>query len=421
MLRSSAPDAPPRSATGPWSGIAGLVAAIAAVISLRWWQQPDYVRTLAVLAVVALAMVVVDLQVYRVHLNASSGLSAAPMRPLDVKRTLHKLVGLWLTVGAVAALYWLLPVYADSFYGPFKQAALYGLPALVLLSPVYIALVDRLQRQPEDAYAELGRLITCDRPRDWSMLVAHGRGWIVKGFFLPLMFVYTNNDLAALWAGPSLVRIDNFEHFFSFGIDFLYLVDVLFAVVAYTLTLRLTDSHMRSTEPTVSGWVVCLFCYPPFWSSVGLKYLAYDQDGAYWGHFLEPYPLLYGLWGSIILALVLVYAWATVSFGLRFSNLTNRGIITNGPYRWVKHPAYLCKNIGWWMISMPFLSTMGWTTALQSCLLLAGVNSVYWLRAVTEERHLAADPAYREYQAFIARHGLWARIRRSPPASQRAA
>ncbi|RWD64971.1 MAG: hypothetical protein EOS36_08720 [Mesorhizobium sp.] len=404
-----------------WSGIAGLAAMIAAVIMLRSWQQPDHVRTLAVLAVVALPMVVVDLQFYRVQLNASSGLSAAPLRPFDMKRSLHKLAGLWLTVGVVAALYWLLPVYADSFYDPFKQVALYGLPALVLLSPVYIAFVDRLQRQPEDAYAELGRLIAGDRPRDWSMLVAHGRGWIIKGFFLPLMFVYTNNDLAALWARSPLLPIDNFEHFFSFGIDFLYLVDVLFAAVAYTLTLRLTDSHIRSAEPSVSGWVICLFCYPPFWSSVGVKYLAYDQDGAYWGHFLGPYPLLYGLWGSVILALVVVYAWATVSFGLRFSNLTNRGIITNGPYRWVKHPAYLCKNISWWMISMPFLGTAGWTTAMQSCLLLAGVNAVYWLRAVTEERHLAADPAYREYQDFIARHGLWAKLLRSLPRGERVA
>ncbi|MDX8522560.1 methyltransferase family protein [Mesorhizobium dulcispinae] len=388
---------------------------IAAVVTLRSWQQPDYVKTLAVLAVVALVMVVVDLQFYRVQLNASSDLSAAPLRPFNVKRTLRKLAGLWFTIGIIAALYWLLPVYADSFYDPFKQAALYSLPALVLLSPLYIAFVDSLQRQPEDAYAELGRLIAGDRSRDWSMLAALGRGWIIKGFFLPLMFVYTNNDLAALWARSPLAPADDFEHFFSFGIDLLYLVDVIFAAVAYTLTLRLTDSHMRSTEPTVGGWVICLFCYPPLWSSVGVKYLAYDQDGAYWGQFLASYPLLYGLWGSIILALVLVYAWATVSFGLRFSNLTNRGIITNGPYRWVKHPAYLCKNISWWMISMPFLSTIGWATAVQSCLLLAGVNAVYWLRAVTEERHLVADPAYREYQDFIARHGLWARIRRGLP------
>ena len=48
--------------------------------------------------------------------------------------------------------------------------------------------------------------------------------------------------------------------------------------------------------------------------------------------------------------------------------------------------------------------------------LLAGANAVYWLRALTEERHLAAGPAYREYRAFIASDGLWARLRRMAPA-----
>ena len=90
---------------------------------------------------------------------------------------------------------------------------------------------------------------------------------------------------------------------------------------------------------------------------------------------------------------------------------TNRGIITNGPYRWVKHPAYLSKNLSWWLISLPFIPGAGWLVALQSCVLLGGVNAIYWLRAKTEERHLGADPTYRDYQAYIARHGLWARLK----------
>jgi protein-S-isoprenylcysteine O-methyltransferase Ste14 len=44
-----------------------------------------------------------------------------------------------------------------------------------------------------------------------------------------------------------------------------------------------------------------------------------------------------------------IYAWATVAFGLRFSNLTYRGVLTNGPYAFTRHPAYLSKNAFWWM------------------------------------------------------------------------
>ncbi len=49
--------------------------------------------------------------------------------------------------------------------------------------------------------------------------------------------------------------------------------------------------------------------------------------------------------------------------------------------------------------------------ALRSCLLLALVNMVYYLRAVTEERHLSRDPIYREYRDWINRHGLLAALR----------
>jgi protein-S-isoprenylcysteine O-methyltransferase Ste14 len=397
------------SAAGPLTGIAGLAVALLAIALLRDWQQSLYLKTLAIVAASGAAMIIVDLQLYRVNLNPTTGLAAAPIRPFNVARTARKLVGFWLTIGVIAALYWLLPVYSDPFYRPFMQACFYCLPALVILAPPYIGYVDRLQLDPADAYLDLARLLTGKRPDDWSVLAAHARGWAVKAFFLPLMFVFANNGLARLWAHAPPTA--GFEQLFSFGIDLLYLIDVLLAVAAYTLTLRLADSHIRSADPTVAGWVVCLFCYPPFWEMVGAKYLTYDQDGAYWGHFFGGYPVLYVLWGSAILALVTIYVWATVAFGLRFSNLTNRGIITNGPYRWVKHPAYLCKNLSYWLISVPFL-TADWSLALKSCLLLAGLNTVYWLRAVTEERHLAADPAYREYQAFIARDGLWARLRR---------
>lgn len=399
-----------KSAAGPLTGIAGLAVALLAIAVLRDWQLPLYLKTLAVVAAAGVAMIVVDLQLYRVNLSPTTGLAAAPIRPFNVARTAQKLVGFWLTIGVIAALYWLLPVYSDPFYAPFVQACFYCLPALLILAPLYIAYVDRLQLDPADAYVDLARLLAGRRPDDWSVLAAHARGWAVKAFFLPLMFVFANNALAKLWGHAAATA--GFEQLFSFGIDLLYLIDVLLAVAAYTLTLRLADSHIRSADPTVAGWVVCLFCYPPFWELVGAKYLAYDQDKAYWGYFFSGIPVLYVLWGSAILALVAIYAWATMAFGLRFSNLTNRGIITNGPYRWVKHPAYLCKNLSYWLISVPFLTNADWSVAVKSCVLLAGLNLVYWLRAVTEERHLAADPAYSEYTAFIARHGLWARLRR---------
>lgn len=374
---------------------------------LRNWLEPGYIKALAVLGIAAAAMIVVEIAFYATHRNAETGLALAPLRPLDWRRVGCKIVGLWLSCGLAAAPYWVIPEFANEFFRPFRDAALFVLPGLLLVSPVYVAYVDRRQVDPDDAYAQLGRLVMGEVPSDMALLWAHARGWAIKAFFLPLMFVYVTADLGRLWSGPILPSPLDFEHVFSRLIDLLYLVDVFLAVIAYALTLRPLDTHVRSAEPTVLGWVVCLACYQPF-NSVTSALFPYDQDGLSWGGVFDRSPLLYTLWGSAILVLACIYVSATVVFGLRFSNLTHRGIITAGAFRWTKHPAYLSKNISWWMISVPFIAGAGWLQALQSCLLLGGVNLIYFLRARTEERHLSRDPVYREYAAFIAEHGLFA-------------
>jgi protein-S-isoprenylcysteine O-methyltransferase Ste14 len=115
----------------------------------------------------------------------------------------------------------------------------------------------------------------------------------------------------------------------------------------------------------------------------------------------------------LLVALHVFYAWATVAFGLRFSNLTHRGILTHGPYAWTKHPAYLSKNLFWWLATLPFLATTGNPVdMIRNTALLALVSGVYYWRARTEERHLMADPIYREYAEWIERNGPIPRLLR---------
>lgn len=80
-----------------------------------------------------------------------------------------------------------------------------------------------------------------------------------------------------------------------------------------------------------------------------------------------------------------------MAFGLRFSNLTHRGVVGCGPYRVVRHPAYVTKNLFWWTECLRSSPTP-WNV-----LALLGWNLIYGLRAVTEERHLARFDDYREY------------------------
>jgi protein-S-isoprenylcysteine O-methyltransferase Ste14 len=157
-----------------------------------------------------------------------------------------------------------------------------------------------------------------------------------------------------------------------------------------------------------------LICYQPFYGGISALYFAYNMDNYEWGAWLSGSPVLYTLWGLLILLCLAIYGFATVMFGIRFSNLTNRGIITNGPYRFVKHPAYLSKNLSWWLVAVPFVSqTNDVSVIIKSCLMLMSFNAIYYIRAKTEERHLMSDPVYREYSEWIRVNGSIAKMKRS--------
>jgi len=132
--------------------------------------------------------------------------------------------------------------------------------------------------------------------------------------------------------------------------------------------------------------------------------LDYHPGTAEWAYWLGGLPSLLAATGAALVALTAIYAWSTMAFGMRFSNLTHRGILTHGPYAWSRHPAYLSKNLFWWLSTLPLLSTGSIVDATRATLLLGVVSGVYYWRARTEERHLSADPDYRAYSEWMTRN-----------------
>lgn len=103
---------------------------------------------------------------------------------------------------------------------------------------------------------------------------------------------------------------------------------------------------------------------------------------------------------------------ATVAFGPLFSNLTRRGIITSGPYRFTKHPAYLAKNTGWWLYELPAFFAEGLGGAIRRAIMLGCFSAIYLARARCEERLLSHDPVYRAYVRYVAANGILAVLKR---------
>ncbi|MGC1459244.1 MAG: hypothetical protein WA825_13285 [Steroidobacteraceae bacterium] len=330
--------------------------------------------------------------------------AATALRPLSWRRIGLRLWGFAATLLLLGLAYALFSEYSGSFYFPY-WLFLESLAPLLALVPFYFMFADAYARDPEDEYVQFGRML-CGRwhSMDRSILKRHLLGWLVKGYFLPLMAVYLSSDLdlvLGLVRQHGLGALTRYDVWFQLA----YTIDLLFCVIGYTASTRLLDSHMRSVEPTMLGWVVALICYQPFYSVIGRFYLQYEGR-LFWDTWLGPWPMVRTAWGAAIIVLSLTYSLSTVAFGLRFSNLTHRGIITGGPYRFSKHPAYLSKNLSWWLISVPFVVANDVPTTLRHCAALLLLNGIYWLRARTEERHLSRDPVYVNYALWMNDNGI---------------
>ncbi len=393
----------PQSAVPQPLALLSLLFAVLVIWSFRQMTQPDVTNCLAAL-IVAIALPHVAQQLPHIWRRLCHG--NAP----NVRRLGIKLLGLLALYSVIVLAYLVFRGFTRDFLHPLLQVPVGWVYGLVLAAPVYIALTDRVMDTPEDALYTLGRnvigsaaLETDEALRQFLL------SWLVKGFFGPLMVVFATNDLrelltadfASQWASP------NGWHTLSHRL--LFLIDVVFAATGYFCSFRLFNAQIRSTEPTLFGWLVCIICYPPFWNSLYANFVAYDV-GTSWVVWFAGHHVLSTMWASAIVSCIAIYVWATVSFGMRFSNLTNRGIITTGPYRYLKHPAYVAKNLSWWLVTVPFIPTAGAWQSFLNCLALLMVNGIYSLRALTEERHLSRDPDYVAYCNWMAQHGLAAKI-----------
>ena len=402
----------PPTATAGMTGLLGLLAMIAVTVITAGMDFPANVRTLIVIGSGAAAMIAYEFLFLRTYRRETTGLDWSKWSP-NLKRTAIKLFGLLFTLTLLASLYILFPEYEKRQYIVVWNTIRDLLPYVAVFAVIYMFVIDAVMTSPKDTYYQVG-LIALGRmdEADLSRIPHHIRSWLIKGFFIPLMFSYLTNNFGGLPA-----RIDTIDEiifslnlFKIFGFLWVSLltVDLAFTVIGYLFSFRLTDTHERSAEPTMLGWVVALMCYQPFWSLFEKHYLDYFTTEPNWENVYNEHPVFVGFWGAVVILLTVIYAWSTVAFGMRFSNLTHRGIITSGPYRFTKHPAYISKNLSWWLLFAPFMAfTDNFSIALQNCILLLMVNGIYYLRAMTEERHLSQDPVYRDYQAWIAQNGLF--------------
>lgn len=249
---------------------------------------------------------------------------------------------------------------------------------------------------------------------------------LVKFVYIPLMFTWFFTNLESLVNTISNIYIylqykqtnypnDTFVNFYFRHIHWLlfnlfFFVDVAIFLFWYTVELDVLKNKIKSVEPTLLWWFVALACYPLLnnytniilgWHSSNLpNFVRYFWDKVIF------YNLTMIFW-FIFLMLIFVYVWASVALWFKASNLTNRWIVSTWPYKYIRHPAYISKNLArivWALpviISIFFQNQFDFKIFLTVLFSLIGWSLIYHLRSLTEERHLMQDPDYIQYSQKV--------------------
>lgn len=217
----------------------------------------------------------------------------------------------------------------------------------------------------------------------------------VKLFFIPLMIPWTV-EFAVLIKGMLFDTTKTYSSFVLYFNEYLFLlmtyligfVALLFYSFGYLIESHFFNNKIKSVDCTLMGWSVTLICYPLFITFVLIAIPFYTNDMG----FFKSQEITFII--RVFLLIVMTFKiWSIAILGAKCSNLTNRGIVTKGPYRWVRHPHYLAKLIVWWVTLIPAFALYDfWIVGT-----MIFWTIIYVLRALTEEDHLLKDEDYVAY------------------------
>lgn len=275
-----------------------------------------------------------------------------------------------------------IPTYQTLLNEDTYQYLLYFLIAFLLVSPIYYLSIKHVgENKPYLFLRMLGKLVKKKTITEDEKTAA--RFLLVKIFFLPVMLQFFVGNAGWIQENYKTATL------FAFLLTLIFAIDTGVFFFSYSFEFETLKNKVKSVEPTFFGWFVALICYPPFNHIVGNRIEWGANDYAlFWS------PTITNAFRVLIIALFLIYLAATISLGPKASNLTNRGIVSRFPYSIVRHPAYISKNLVWWLTLLP---VMTWPFAIG----MGFWTMIYFFRAWTEERHLSMDPDYLEYKKKV--------------------
>lgn len=262
-----------------------------------------------------------------------------------------------------------------------------------LATPFFVIFSEKISPSPNDEYHLLGFNIIKNNKLIWKENGDFIRSIIVRSIFIPFMYSWSVQAIEGIKS--SVNASDLFNFLFAFGLS----IDLMIALSGYLFSSKIFNNSILSTNKNWLAWLACLICYPPL--NFILHNVKKQTDSLIWSDFFSPEKPFFWIYGAILSLCWFVYWWSSYCFGIKFSNLSWKGLVETGPYRIFKHPAYLFKNIYWWLYTIPFFGVTSMLDGLINILALTFVSAIYYLRAKTEEQHLQQFSEYRSYSRKI--------------------
>lgn len=389
-------------------------AVIAAYVMLRDTELTNVQLSLVLVGVVLLIMVPVELA------RASWHNTPRPLIPFreTAKKACIKWLGLMSGLLLVLAAWHLVPEYQHKSYHPFFTAEPYVLPLVPFAVAVCVLWTEWRMGPVEDHAWHFG-LVVLGRYKetDWRIIRDGLLGWLVKGFFLPLNFCTVVHKLYHFRGLESHILTASWPGVVNILDPMIFALLIVAIIPGYLFSARMIGTENKRIEYRGSGWAATLLCYPPINRGAHTGWFSYHGHGtaASWVSVFGASGTASYIAGSALIFFFLVHYWGEAICCLRSSHLTNRGIITNGPFRFCKHPVYTAKCFAWGLAIVPFLAGKTLSGDITCTLAFLALCGVYVMRGWVEERLLSTDETYVAYALWMEQHSIFRAVGRRIP------
>lgn len=334
-------------------------------------------------------------------------------------RTITKFFGVLVGILAIFFAIWLFPAYDN--VNNLRRLHEAIIPSLVFILPISFLVIlatEYILGEKRDGTYQFGLLARGKmREINWRIFGDGFLEWLLRCFFLQINFY------AAVWYITNIRTrgVPIFSWDFATFITQLDLAIfgaiVLSILPGYLFASRLIHTELKKVDRTWFGWAINLSCYPPLNAAVFGAWVQYMPRGELarmynstpaWAYYTDAYPWLLFFVGAAIIFFALIHLWGEAAVGIRAANMSMRGIITTGLFKYTRHPIYVSKGFQWALIYFPFLNILGILNSVQSAILFLLVCAIYVGRALSEERLLATDPDYVKYALYMDDHSIFA-------------